>query len=110
MNEREKSIFLEGFEAGLKFAEKFNSQTEAGVKKPANILFDKMKKSRRGKRKSWTENDDNIIRENADKKVKEYIHLLPSRTIASISWRRTMLGIKRKKEEVKDNDLANLNQ
>jgi hypothetical protein len=56
-------------------------------------------------RKKWSENEDNILRENRDVDAKELIGLLPNRSSNAINSRRYRLGIHKKRTRLNKDKL-----
>lgn len=106
MNSREKEIFLRGLNVGIRIAEEL--ETGLPSLKEKNVV-DKVKKVK-GKKVRWTEEEDEIIRRNANVSGKEMTALLPGREYAAVISRKNYLGVRRTETKIKNDGLAKLGQ
>jgi len=106
MNERELKIFNKGVEVGMNLEKEFAQTFKLLVTNSAKTIIRKGKRSK-GSGK-WTEEEDEIMRENKNLSGKELAKLFPHRNFSAIATHKSGLGLKA--DKVEDNGLARLNQ
>ena len=123
MNDREKEIFIKGIRIGMQAIESANPNTPRTIEQsePKNKKDKTVKvkrtyaKKTRGKKKPWTEEEDQNIRDAFASGMdnKEMMSMLPDRTYDGVIYHAyNNLKIKKakKKEETEHDELAILNQ
>jgi hypothetical protein len=109
MNEREQEIFIKGIAVGIKAGQEIENylqediRQERRIKKEKRIYTPKKRRKFIGQLVGWTNEEDDFIRKNRDKTVKELHELMPNRTISALTTRRAKIGANRIFKE-KNND------
>lgn len=100
MTVREQSIFLRGIAVGMKASTEFETDLPANT---SSIVAKSAIKKRKsfGKKNSWTELEDGILRNHIHLKNREIMELLPNRSESAIVSRKVILGLKMPRLEVK---------
>lgn len=113
MTPRERTIFLRGIAVGMNAAAEFETSlepVESVTKQKPGPKPGSKKVGRKGKKRRWTDEEKQALRDNLELSNTELHELLPHRSSSNIAAMKSYLGLKRTRVEEEDNGLAKLNQ